>query len=111
MKRVVYALFSLCYIWGTVTVAGERSSRFAEWLGHTATPETDQVHAPCSHSTNELPNFSHAENAKTNAAELSLDDFYAPEAVVRRLVGWNEDPFLPERDSTNDPSRAPPAPI
>jgi hypothetical protein len=109
MRRTGSVLFVIFYIWATVAVAGERSSRIVHRIYHSGGPATHQINSPGQHFGGELPNFGHATKAKLHIASFSLEFFHAPQITVRQFQALPDVEYSSSDGSKVHSSRAPPA--
>jgi hypothetical protein len=106
MKRIGRVLFVILYIWATAKVAGERSVRVADRVQHASASAVYQI--DCTYSAGDLPNFGHAEKAKPNVAEISLELSRAPQIVVWEFEELPDDENGSSFEGEVNNSRAPP---
>src|SRR5262245_22119559 len=109
MRRIGRVLFVVFYIWATVTVASERTSRVIDRFQHLGRAKTVQLNSPCRHSTEELPNFGHVEKSSRTLVDASLRFSPSPRLVIREFEELPQVEYSSLHDIEVHGSRAPPA--
>ena len=109
MRRIRRVIFVVFYIWATVTVSSERTSRVVDRFQHRGALETIQLHSPCQHSSEELPNFGHAEKSTRNVVDVSREFFHTPQLAIRQFEKLPQVEYFSLHDIEVHSSRAPPA--
>jgi hypothetical protein len=109
MRRIGRAAFVFFYIWGTVTVSGERSARVVDLFKHGSWSGTVRIESPSHHSGQDLPNFGHAKRAKPNVVDVAPQWVHVPQVVIRQFESRQVAEYFPVEFCFVNDSRAPPA--
>ena len=108
MTRIGRVFFVSFYIWATIAVAGEKSTRTVKRFLHPVNVGVD-VNAFGLMSLNDLPSFSHAKKRTLNDVVVSPALSSLPEPIIRALeVPAPGIEYSPATFKQDHASRAPP---
>jgi hypothetical protein len=109
MRRIGRVLFVIFYFAATISVAGERSVRAADRVGHFTASEFESAKSPHESFVKHLPHFSHAKKVKPAIADVSLELFPVPRLIIRKFEDHPQIEYSSWCECGSNSSRAPPA--